>query len=177
MLIVVCILNPPSSHSTLSRSSFDTMAIVLPRLADILIPVTTDLRAQLAAAINPSHHAGPSNPVQHEYNVARASSSSSPREHNIDPSMNPGGQGQMMSASALAAGDSGGDDAGGKGGKRELSQSKRAAQNRAAQVCLHFFVVATLQRQQNRCFVYFGHAQVVVLRWKGKSSAGQIFLR
>lgn len=36
------------------------------------------------------------------------------------------------------AGDSGGDDNGSdgrKGGKRELSTSKRAAQNRAAQVC------------------------------------------
>jgi hypothetical protein len=34
--------------------------------------------------------------------------------------------------------DSGGDDShdGRKGGKRELSQSKRAAQNRAAQVCV-----------------------------------------
>lgn len=38
----------------------------------------------------------------------------------------------MLSASA---GDSGGDDDPRKGAKRELSQSKRAAQNRAAQVC------------------------------------------
>lgn len=37
----------------------------------------------------------------------------------------------MMSGSA---GDSGGDDVDRKGSKRELSQSKRAAQNRAAQV-------------------------------------------
>lgn len=42
----------------------------------------------------------------------------------------------MMSTSA---GESGGDDNGSdgkKGGKRELSTSKRAAQNRAAQVCV-----------------------------------------
>ena len=110
------------------------MAVILPRLADILRPSPIDLRAQLAAAINPSqHHAGPPVPPQHEYDP-RASNSASPREHHIDPSMNPGAQAQMLSASALAAGDSG-DENGGKGGKRELSQSKRAAQNRAAQVC------------------------------------------
>ena len=44
------------------------------------------------------------------------------------------------------AGDSGGDDSmgdGRKGGKRELSQSKRAAQNRAAQVCCPVFIIET----------------------------------
>ncbi|EHK97429.1 putative transcription factor kapC [Glarea lozoyensis 74030] len=74
-----------------------------------------------------SQHGGP----PHGYNEVPASSSASPHEHNIDPSI--GGPGGMMSA---GGGDSGGDDNlgdGRKGGKRELSQSKRAAQNRAAQ--------------------------------------------
>lgn len=67
------------------------------------------------------HH----NTQTHGYNhEVQASSSASPHDHNIDPAIG----GQMMS-------ESGGDDADGrKGGKRELSQSKRAAQNRAAQV-------------------------------------------
>jgi len=63
------------------------------------------------------------NPQAHGYNDVAASSSASPHDHNIDPAIG----GQMMSES----GDDGGD--GRKGGKRELSQSKRAAQNRAAQ--------------------------------------------
>ena len=84
-----------------------------------------DLRAQLAAVISTSHTA------PHGYGDIPASSSASPHDQNIDPAI--GGQG-MMSNSA----ESGGDDSmgdGRKGGKRELSQSKRAAQNRAAQVC------------------------------------------
>jgi len=83
-----------------------------------------DLRAQLAAVISPVHS------TPHGYNDVPNSSSASPHDHNIDPSI--GGPGGMMSA----GGDSGGDDSlgdGRKGGKRELSQSKRAAQNRAAQ--------------------------------------------
>jgi len=58
--------------------------------------------------------------------------SESPQTHNIDPAI--AGQSYGMSA-----GDSGGDEVEGgkKGGKRELSQSKRAAQNRAAQVSSH----------------------------------------
>lgn len=55
------------------------------------------------------------------------------RDQHIDPAIAGGG---MMSTSA---GDSGGDDNGAtsdgrRNGKRELSTSKRAAQNRAAQV-------------------------------------------
>ncbi|RDW63892.1 hypothetical protein BP5796_10394 [Coleophoma crateriformis] len=59
------------------------------------------------------------------------SSSASPHDHsNIDPAIGgPAGPGMMGNSNA-----SGDDDGmGGKGGKRELSQSKRAAQNRAAQ--------------------------------------------
>jgi cobalamin biosynthesis Mg chelatase CobN len=107
-----------------------------------------DLRAQLAAVIStsqnqqsqaqhPQHHGGP----PHGYNDVPASSSASPHEHNIDPSI--GGSGSMMST---GGGDSGGDDNldGRKGGKRELSQSKRAAQNRAAQVCYFDFLVVVV---------------------------------
>lgn len=90
-----------------------------------------DLRAQLAAVINTGAPAsGP--PPPHGYNDVQPSSSASPRDHNIDPSIG-GGHGAMMNT----GGDSGGDENmadGRKAGKRELSQSKRAAQNRAAQV-------------------------------------------
>lgn len=62
----------------------------------------------------------------------RGSSPSSPRyAHNVDPAI--GGSGMI----SHSAGESGGDDNGSdgkKGSKRELSTSKRAAQNRAAQV-------------------------------------------
>jgi len=94
-----------------------------------LAPFTTDLRAQLAAVINPGF-ARPPDAMPHSYNDVH-SSSASPHDHNIDPSIG-GAQGMMSTG-----GDSGGDDSlgdGRKGGKRELSQSKRAAQNRAAQV-------------------------------------------
>jgi hypothetical protein len=98
-------------------------------LADLT--VFPDLRAQLAAVISPHH--------PHAYNDVPASNSASPHDHNIDPAM--GGPGGMMSS----GGDlSGGDDSmndGRKGGKRELSQSKRAAQNRAAQVCGGDFIL------------------------------------
>lgn len=60
------------------------------------------------------------------------SSSASPHDHNIDPAI--AGTG-MMNTSAESGDDVGAD--GRKGGKRELSTSKRAAQNRAAQVSLH----------------------------------------
>jgi len=86
----------------------------------------TDLRAQLAAVISTSQHA------PHGYSDVPPSSSASPHDHNnIDPAIG-GGPSGMMSTGA----ESGGDDSlndGRKGGKRELSQSKRAAQNRAAQ--------------------------------------------
>ncbi|KAG9230536.1 putative transcription factor kapC [Amylocarpus encephaloides] len=66
----------------------------------------------------------------HGYSEVPASSSASPHDHNIDPAI--GGPQGMMST---GGGDSGDDSLadGRKGGKRELSQSKRAAQNRAAQ--------------------------------------------
>jgi len=60
----------------------------------------------------------------------------SPRNDNIDPAI-------AGSSYEPSGGDSGGDDAEGKkdgGAKRELSTSKRAAQNRAAQVCLPCFL-------------------------------------
>jgi hypothetical protein len=57
------------------------------------------------------------------------SSSASPHDHNIDPAIAGSG---MMNTSAESGDDVGAD--GRKGGKRELSTSKRAAQNRAAQV-------------------------------------------
>jgi hypothetical protein len=102
----------------------------------MILPPLKDLRAQLAAVINTSQHPGHSSYNDHH----RASSSASPHEHHLDPAISGGGG--MMSAGG-AAGDSGGDDNmgdGRKGGKRELSQSKRAAQNRAAQVCLIFML-------------------------------------
>ncbi|PQE22870.1 bZip transcription factor protein [Rutstroemia sp. NJR-2017a BBW] len=81
-----------------------------------------ELRSQLMTSIS---HSQPHNIQAHGYNNhdVQASSSASPHDHNIDPGLG----GPMMS-------ESGGDDGDGrKGGKRELSQSKRAAQNRAAQ--------------------------------------------
>lgn len=82
------------------------------------------LRDQLLAQVQ-NHH------LPHHRPEHQLSNTASPHHHNIDPAiagtgiMNPG------------AGDSGGDDGasdGRKSGKRELSTSKRAAQNRAAQV-------------------------------------------
>jgi cobalamin biosynthesis Mg chelatase CobN len=137
----------PLPHTQMRlRSSQSSSALVYP--ADMILARPVDLRAQLAAVIStsqnqqqsqsqhPQHHGGP----PHGYSEAPASSSASPHEHNIDPSIGGG----MMST---GGGDSGGDDNldGRKGGKRELSQSKRAAQNRAAQVCyLDFLVVVVL---------------------------------
>ena len=69
-----------------------------------------------------------------------------PHDHNIDPAI---AGTVMMTASA---GESGADDNsdGKKGsGKRELSTSKRAAQNRAAQV---------------RCLIQFNHVVISLLR-------------
>ena len=51
--------------------------------------------------------------------------------HNIDPAI--AGSGMMSNSPGESGGDDNGSD-GKKGGKRELSTSKRAAQNRAAQV-------------------------------------------
>jgi len=70
---------------------------------------------------------------QHQVDNLQPQSSASPHDHNIDPAI----AGSAMRGAS--AGESGGDDNGTasdgrKGGKRELSTSKRAAQNRAAQV-------------------------------------------
>ena len=84
------------------------------------------LREQLLAQVQNSHHP-PLHRPEHQLSTAGSS-----HHHNIDPAIAGGG---MMNS---GAGDSGGDGDGSdgrKGGKRELSTSKRAAQNRAAQVC------------------------------------------
>ena len=96
----------------------------------------TDLREHLLAQVQPSHGHGPASMAN-----MRPSSSASPHDQNIDPAI----AGPMMNVST--ANDSGGDDGQGdgkKGNKRELSTSKRAAQNRAAQVCLHRFVILSI---------------------------------
>lgn len=83
------------------------------------------LREQLLAQVQ-NHHV-PNHRPEHQLSTA-----GSPHHHNIDPAIATTG---IMNPSA---GDSGGDDNGSdgrKGGKRELSTSKRAAQNRKAQVC------------------------------------------
>ncbi|KAI9803107.1 MAG: hypothetical protein M1833_001178 [Piccolia ochrophora] len=61
----------------------------------------------------------------------RPSSSASPHEQNIDPAI--AGSSMNMSASNDSGGEDNLDGSGKKGAKRELSTSKRAAQNRAAQ--------------------------------------------
>lgn len=130
-----------------------------------------DLRAQLAAVINnpPNqhqsqqqqqqhpHHQPPPPHLVHGYNDV-ASTSASP--HNIDPAIAGAAHAHhaldMMGGSA--GGDSGDDNGDGrKGGKRELSQSKRAAQNRAAQVrCDHFHALATESRLMMVCALSLG---------------------
>lgn len=93
----------------------------------------TALREQLLAQVQ-NHHMAPHRP-EHQLSTA-----ANPHHHNIDPAI--AGTGVMN----LGAGDSGGDDNGSdgrRGGKRELSTSKRAAQNRAAQVCdFRRFIIA-----------------------------------
>ena len=98
-------------------------------VADMRLSRTPDLRAQLAAVISPPHNA------PHGYSDVQGANSTSPHDQNIDPAI---GGPSMMGTGA----DSGGDDSmdGRKGGKRELSNSKRAAQNRAAQVRYRDFV-------------------------------------
>ena len=90
------------------------------------------------------HHVNESNQVAATSNqranvgvhVPQVSSPSTPA-HNIDPAI--AGTGMM----SHSPGDSGGDENGTldskKAGRRELSTSKRAAQNRAAQVCYQSF--------------------------------------
>lgn len=136
------IINPPAPPNRAIRTSGSMISCPpwSPSIpADMAFAPLTDLRAQLAAVINinnPQQHSGhPQHPHGYSNDVhAHASSSASPHNQNIDPSIGIGGG--MMSAGDLAGGDSGDENGpdGRKGGKRELSQSKRAAQNRAAQV-------------------------------------------
>lgn len=82
------------------------------------------LREQLLAQVQ-NHQIPQSHRPEHQL-----SSAPNPHNQNIDPAIARSG---MMNPST---GDSGGDENGpdGRRGKRELSTSKRAAQNRAAQV-------------------------------------------
>ncbi|KAI9760127.1 MAG: Nuclear actin-protein involved in chromatin remodeling [Chaenotheca gracillima] len=66
----------------------------------------------------------------HSMDPMRPSSSASPNDHNIDPAISGGITGSMSNESG---GEDNPDGSGKKGSKRELSTSKRAAQNRAAQ--------------------------------------------
>ncbi|KAI1007088.1 hypothetical protein K3495_g1123 [Podosphaera aphanis] len=100
--------------------------------------VDNDLRAQLAAVMSTGpHHSHPlphpHPPPPHPYPEAPTATTTA-HEGNIDPAIggSSAGRGSMMLG---AGGESGGDDGndGRKSAKRELSQSKRAAQNRAAQ--------------------------------------------
>ncbi|KAL9096733.1 MAG: hypothetical protein Q9165_001221 [Trypethelium subeluteriae] len=83
--------------------------------------IETSLREHLLAA--QSHSAGIVPPPE-----MRPAASASPNENQIDPAIS-------GAAYTMASGDSGGDDGAdaSRKGKRELSTSKRAAQNRAAQ--------------------------------------------
>ncbi|KAH0543722.1 hypothetical protein FGG08_002038 [Glutinoglossum americanum] len=86
------------------------------------------LREHLLAQVQSPQSSAPSN-----IENMRPSSSASPHDQNIDPAI--AGSGLTLSGTSA---ESGGDDNNGygstkKGGKRELSTSKRAAQNRAAQ--------------------------------------------
>ena len=92
-------------------------------IADTWMP--SALREQLLAQVQREHF-----PRQRP--EQQLSTIGSPHQRNIDPAIS---NTAMINA---GNGDSGGDDNGSdgrKGGKRELSTSKRAAQNRAAQVC------------------------------------------
>jgi len=86
------------------------------------------LRAASAAAAVVAQTPSPINGHQQLPDHMHQGPPESPRDHNIDPAI-----------AGPSYEPSGGDDAEGKkdgGAKRELSTSKRAAQNRAAQVCL-----------------------------------------
>lgn len=92
-----------------------------------------DLRDQLLGQV----HSPQSSSTQHALENMQHSSSASPHDHNTNNNIDPAIAGSgVMSTSAESGGDDNGAD-GRKGyGKRELSTSKRAAQNRAAQVSL-----------------------------------------
>lgn len=91
---------------------------------NFILMVLIVLREQLLSQVNTSNHL----PDQHEMPTSSPASPNDP--NSMDHTMSGGG---MMSTSAGS--DDGNDNDGRKGyGKRELSTSKRAAQNRAAQV-------------------------------------------
>lgn len=116
-----CLLLSPPAHATYLWTA-------LVRCAMLIYP-SSALREHLLLAQNQSH--GP-----------QTASSPPPaaHEHNIDPAI-AGSAAYQMSAGA----ESGGDDAmhDSRKGRRELSTSKRAAQNRAAQVSVLCWVVCS----------------------------------
>ena len=72
-------------------------------------------------------------PVPHKVDSLQPTSSVSPQDQNIDPAI--AGSGIMATSTGESGGDENGSD-GKKSGKRALSTSKRAEQNRQAQVCV-----------------------------------------
>lgn len=87
------------------------------------------LREHLLAQVHNTH------PVPLKVEGLQPTSSVSPQDQNIDPAI--AGAGIMGTSTAESGGDENGSD-GKKSGKRALSTSKRAAQNRQAQVCVMF---------------------------------------
>lgn len=85
------------------------------------------LREHLLAQVHNTH------PVPLKVESLQPTSSVSPQDQNIDPAI--AGAGIMATSTGESGGDENGSD-GKKGGKRALSTSKRAAQNRQAQVCV-----------------------------------------
>ena len=106
----------------------------------------SDLRDQLLAQVHSpqtqqQQHQPQQQHLHHHDMMHQHSSSASPHDHNSNANIDPAISGSNMANTS--AGESGGDDNGAdgrRGGKRELSTSKRAAQNRAAQVCLMRFL-------------------------------------
>ena len=84
------------------------------------------LREHLLAQVNNTH------PAALKAEAVQSTSSASSHDQNIDPAI--AGAGIMSMSTGESGGDENGSD-GKKSGKRELSTSKRAAQNRQAQVC------------------------------------------
>lgn len=85
------------------------------------------LREHLLAQVHNTH------PGALKVETLQARSSASPHDQNIDPAI--AGSGMMSTSAGESGGDENASD-GKKSGKRELSTSKRAAQNRQAQVCM-----------------------------------------
>lgn len=128
ILQLTTMVSLPSSLCFIINSPFLFLAYSL-KLTHCLLCARADIRTHLALAISPHQTQGYVDGIPPN-SVSQSDSSSSQLHHGLVGNSG-GGSGQdMMSGSA---GDSGDDD-GRKGSKRELSQSKRAAQNRAAQV-------------------------------------------